>query len=266
MVNSAPVLTCTQCGGLLSPAEGEIFLACPYCRATVYLDKSRVVFHWAITPTVNDQAAQASLRRWMAGNQTVKDLDRKAHIVGQTFQYFPLWHIKVAEEQREVVYLEPATATFITELKKLAIPAGDLNPYNSELDPQAIPPDIPYEAVMQRMEERGLKNEAVREAALVHMPLYTFKYTFDGRRYTTVVDAASGKVFANVFPAKWEVPYLAVAALAFAGYFCANWFIGGGYAISGIEGALLGSLLCLLAYGVWAIPIFLMALFVSRKV
>lgn len=266
MENLAPQLACTQCGGALQPAEGEIFLACPYCRATIYLDKSRVVFHWAITPTVNDQAAQANLRRWMAGNETVKDLDRKATLVGQTFQYFPLWHIKIAQAEREVVCLEPATATAITEIKRLIIPAGDLNPYQSELDAQAISPDIPYQSVIQRLEERNIKSAAVREAALVHMPIYTFKYAFEGRNYTAVVDGASGQVFANIFPAKWEVPYLAVGILAFIGYFLANLLVPAGYLVGGDGGALTGAALCAIAYGLWAVPIFLIALFVSRKV
>ncbi len=251
---------------MLTPAEGEIFLSCPYCRATVYLDKSRVVFHWAVAPTVNDQAAQASLRRWMAGNQTVKDLDRKARLAGQTFQYFPLWYVKVAQAGRETVYLEPATAIAITEIKRLSVPAGDLKPYDAGLDAQARPPDIPYEAVLQRLEERDIKSDAVREAALVHVPLYTFKYTFDGRGYTAVVDAVSGQVFANIFPAKWEVPYVLVGALAFGGYFVANWLILGGYLVGGENGAFVGAALCAVAYALWTVPVLLAALYVSRKV
>ncbi len=266
MGHPAPQLTCSQCGGVLTPAEGEIFITCPYCRATVYLDKSRVVFHWAITPTVDEQAAQANLRRWMAGNQTVKNLDRKATLAEQTFQYFPLWHIKVAQAEQEIVYLEPATATSITEIKRLVIPAGDLNPYRSELDAQAVPPDVPYQAVVKHMEERGIKSHTIREAALVHMPLYTLKYIFEGRRYTAIVEAASGQVFANVFPAKWETPYLAVAAVAFIGYFLANWIVTVGYVMGNAEGMATGVALCALAYAIWTVPVFLLALLVSRKV
>ena len=70
---SAPanVFPCTQCGGELHPDEGQIFLTCPYCESTVYLDKSRVVFHWYLASTLDDQKARTNLARWMGGNETV---------------------------------------------------------------------------------------------------------------------------------------------------------------------------------------------------
>jgi predicted RNA-binding Zn-ribbon protein involved in translation (DUF1610 family) len=71
-------LTCAQCGGELHPDEGQIFLTCPFCSSTVYIDKRRVVFHWYLAPTLDEAKARGALSRWMAGNQTVKDLDRKA--------------------------------------------------------------------------------------------------------------------------------------------------------------------------------------------
>src|SRR5512134_242450 len=86
------MLLCTQCGGELHPDEGQIFITCPYCSSTVYLDKSRVVFHWYIAPTLDPDQARAALNRWMAGNQTVKDLDEKSQLTGQEFAYFPVWY------------------------------------------------------------------------------------------------------------------------------------------------------------------------------
>ncbi|MHC1782655.1 MAG: hypothetical protein AB9891_07845 [Anaerolineaceae bacterium] len=47
-------LTCTQCGGELHPDEGQLFITCPYCSASVYLDKSKVVFHWSLAPTLSE--------------------------------------------------------------------------------------------------------------------------------------------------------------------------------------------------------------------
>ena len=58
--------------------EGQVFVTCPFCSSTVYLDKSQVVFHWYLAPTLNESDAQGALRRWMAGNQTVKDLDQNS--------------------------------------------------------------------------------------------------------------------------------------------------------------------------------------------
>ena len=53
-------LRCTQCGGELHPDEGQIFLICPYCGAAVYLDKSRVVFHWYLASTLDEAKARAA--------------------------------------------------------------------------------------------------------------------------------------------------------------------------------------------------------------
>src|SRR5919109_1270738 len=104
-------LRCAQCSGVLHPGEGQLFLTCPYCTSAIYLDKSKVVFHWSLGCTVTPEAAAASLRRWMAGNQTVKDLDRKARMISSTFQYFPVWYCKAAIAGKQSIYLEPAAAT-----------------------------------------------------------------------------------------------------------------------------------------------------------
>ncbi len=94
-------LSCTQCGGELHPGEGQLFLTCPYCAATVYLDPAQVVFHWYLTPTVDANQAGGQMNRWMSGNQTIKDLDKKARVTDLTFQYFPLWYFLVAQDQHE---------------------------------------------------------------------------------------------------------------------------------------------------------------------
>ena len=93
---------CAQCNGELHPDEGQVFLVCPFCGSAVYLDKSKVVFHWSLSATLKPDDALASLHRWMAGNYTVKDLDRKAKIVSSTFQYFPLWYVKAVDAGAKV--------------------------------------------------------------------------------------------------------------------------------------------------------------------
>lgn len=229
--------TCSQCGGELHPDEGQLFLACPYCGATVYLDRSRVVFHWYVAPTLNDQAAVGALYRWMSGSQTVKDLDKKARIVGQSFQYFPVWYFKMQEQGKEQVILQPASATSVTELANLNIPAGDLRKYDSALDSQAASPSVPLEAALDWVRQRrpqgqlasGLEAVSqqaaaltgkVEEMSLVHIPLYFFKYAYASGTYTAIVDAASGTVLANIFPPKREAPYLLVGIVTALVYLC----------------------------------------------
>ena len=270
----APVSTnevrCAQCGGVLHPDEGQIFLTCPYCGSAVYLDKSKVVFHWSLSPTVQPDEAAANLRRWMAGNQTVKDLDRKSKVVSTIFQYFPLWYVKERDRQtgKEKIFIEPAAATSISEIKSLDIPAGNLEKYDSTLDAQAVAPTVPFPAMMEWLAPRGVNPDEVAEAALVHLPVHIFKYEFAGKTYTAMVEGSSGKVFANIFPAKAEAPYYLVAIVATAGFLCISSFPVIGYFMeseTGI-GPGLGLLACVVAGALFAIPVFALAAFVSAKV
>jgi hypothetical protein len=83
-----------------------------------------------------------------------------------------------------------------------------------------VPPSVPFDTVQQWLsDDQHIAPENIREAALVHVPVYVCKYTFNKRHYTALVDAASSKVFANIYPAKWEVPYVAIGTAAFVTYF-----------------------------------------------
>ncbi len=213
-MSDAPVTTlnCTQCGGELHPQEGEIFITCPYCSATVYLDKSRVVFHWRLIPTLTPEQAAGELARWMSGNQTVKDLDKKSQVVGQSFQYFPIWFFKIRRGDQETESLQPAAATSITELRRLTLPAGDLHPYDASVEGQAVTPSVPLEAAREWLAQSQPGGE-VSEAALVHVPIYIFKYTYKGNPFTAIVEAGTGMVLANIYPAKAEAPYYTAAGI-----------------------------------------------------
>ena len=240
---SVTLLTCTQCGGELHPDEGQVFLTCPYCSATVYLDKSRVVFHWYVAPTLNEQQALGALNRWMSGSQTVKDLDKKAQVTGQEFQFFPLWYFKAQSPKGEQIYLRPAAATAITELSRLPLPAGDLRRYEASMDAQSVTPSVPLNMALEWLGHSQtvgqgqpplpassagpstvtaprLAGPVVQEMALVHVPVYLFKYQYRGQSYTALVDAASGTVLANLFPAKAEAPYLLVGMVTALIYLC----------------------------------------------
>ncbi|HVP21178.1 MAG TPA: hypothetical protein VMS73_04895 [Anaerolineaceae bacterium] len=213
-MSDAPVTTlnCTQCGGELHPQEGEIFLTCPYCSATVYLDKSRVVFHWFLSPTLTPEQAAGELARWMSGNQTVKDLDKKSQVVGQTFQYFPIWFFKVRHADQEVEALQPAAATSITELRRLTLPAGDLKPYDTSIESQSAAPSVPLEAAREWLAQSQPGGQ-VTEGSLVHVPIYIFKYSYKGNTFTAIVEAGTGMVLANIYPAKAEAPYYTAAGI-----------------------------------------------------
>ncbi len=202
----------------------------------------------------------------MAGNQTVKDLDKKSRLVGSSFEYFPLWYFKRRHPNgNEEILLEPAAATSVSELRYLKLPAGDLRKYESSLDAQAHAPSVPLQAVLSWLEERQIGGEEIVERALVHIPLYTFKYTYQGKVYTAIVEGATGGVFANIFPAKAESPYQIIGGVTALVFLCLATFpvIGSFYEAGGIG---VGALACI-GGGIVAAPVlFAVAAWVAAKI
>ncbi len=260
-------ILCRQCSAPLPIEQGTQYVDCDYCGTTNIVDKSEKVFHYAVRETVRENEAVAALRRWMAGNATIKDLDKKARIEKIVFQHFPMWFVRANRNGQEEIYLEPAAALSISELKQLTIPASDLEPYDHGLDEMAVEATVPYNAMLSWLkEEHGLTKPEIREVSLVHLPTYVMKYQYKDRSFTAVVDAATSRVFANIYPAKWETPYLAIGAAAFAAYFCAALIPLGGYLSNSGEGAVLGILIYAVVAAILAIPFFIVALTISAKV
>lgn len=212
-------LLCPQCGGELHVDEAVVFLICPHCQSTIYVDKSKVVFHWYLSPTINSEQARASLNRWMAGNETVKDLDNKASVQGEVFEFFPMWYFKQRSPAGyEKIVLYPAAAISITEIKRLKLLAGDLKNFDDSLSFQATPPTVPLETARDWLHREGISPDEIAEQAMVHVPLFTFKYIYQDVPYTALVEGATGQVYANIYPAKAETPYRFIGSLT-AGIF-----------------------------------------------
>ena len=262
------VVTCTQCGGELHPDEGQIFLTCPFCSSTVYIDKARVVFHWYLAPTLDESKARAALSRWMAGNQTVKDLDQKASITEVAFQFFPMWFFKRRQAGgREDIDLMPGAATAVSEIVHLRLPAGDLRKYTQDIGPQAVPPTVPLQAALSWLDAKKLTGTTeIAEQSLVHIPLYIFKYTYQGKFYTALVEGGTGEVIANIYPAKAEAPYLVVGGLTALVYLCLALFPVAGGISNGSEGAATGFGLCAAAGLVAAPVLYVLAAWVAAKI
>ena len=257
---------CRQCQSELPVEQDSANVVCAFCGTTNYVDKSQAVFHYVVRTTVRETDAQAALRRWMAGNATVKDLDKKATIESLSYELFPLWMVRTRETGAEKVFLEPAAAISVTEILEITIPAADLEPYDGTFADIAIDPTVPLDTVRKWMKEQhNIDDVSVSAASLVHLPIYIAKYNYNGERYTAVIDAASSRVFANIYPSKWEAPYFTIGAIAFALNFCAalipvvSWQ-------TGTFSLGLSILIYLAAVVVLAIPVFIVAAVISAKV
>jgi hypothetical protein len=259
---------CTQCGGELHPDEGQIFITCPYCSSTVYLDKSQAVFHWYLASTIDEEKARSNLHRWMSGNQTVKDLDAKAKLTKLSFEYFPVWFFKSRDKNNnEQIWLEPAAATSVSEIKSLRLPAGDLRKYDPDLDSEARSPDIPHKTVTGWLKNRLPRGATIIETSLVHIPLYTAKYIYKKNTYTAVIESATGGVAANIYPEKFEAPYVLAGGITAIVYlFLATFPVIGALVDSDGSGFLIG-LAAYVGIGLIAAPLlFALAYWVAAKV
>lgn len=250
-------IVCPQCGGDNQVPSGERLLTCSWCEATLFVDRSGAVSHYRVARLQGRDEAERNLRRWMAGNDTVKDLDEHARVESMTPVLFPVWMFRLRSGDGDTVRVEPAAPTPIAQLAELQVPAGKLEPFDGvgdgSDDDQETAAGLVAATVPLATARQWLPGGAeVVETALVHLPLWRVTYSYEGQSYTAMVEAATGKVLAAVFPAKAETPFVLVAVLALV--------------LFGIEGFIPSYFLVLVAYLVTAVPLLGLAYWVTRTV
>jgi len=245
-------LRCPQCGGENPLPSGERVLHCSFCDAALFVDRGGLVSHYSLPRLVDSAAAREALRRWMAGNETVKDLDAKAVIETVEAIRFPLWLFRFGGgPEGETVRVEPAAPTPIPQLAELEVPAGKLAPFaGMEEGAELTSPTVPLETARGWLGEEAAR---ARETALVDVPLWRCHYRFGGEVYKALIDGSTGSVMASIFPAKAEAPFYLLFAV--------------GLALFLLEGlAITDPFLKFFVYGLTAIPLVLIAYWVARKV
>ena len=271
-IAKSSVIICPQCGGENKIQADERFFECEYCGSAVYVDKRKVVNHFIVNSNFSKEQAEGNLRRWMASNFHVKDLDKFAQITQQNFYYFPLWYFKVMDNAGDKIFLQPAHSTPVSEIKNIQIPAGNLKSFTMK-DHKAdeiVDADVLYESAKNWLQQSGVNTEDISESSLVHVPFYHFYYNYKDKQYSAIVEALSGKVYANLWPVKSEMPFRIMFAAAIVIYSLASILsFALAYAFSGksFEGVLLlGEGIKLILYAVASIPLIAMAYFVAKKV
>lgn len=249
---TANVVLCTQCGGENQLASGRRLFQCQFCDATLFVDRGGVVNHYRLPALLGEDEAKAALRRWMAGNQTVKDLDKKSTVGKLTPVSFPMWLFRVRHGGGEEAYVEPAAPTPIPQIADLKVPAGKLQPYSGgDGDSEALEATIPLETARGWLDQRGVGEP--EETALVQVPLWRCSYSYGGAEYEALVDGSTGAVMAAVYPEKAESPYVLVAVL--------------GLILFTLEGFVISNpAIKLVAFGITAVPLLFLAWWVTRKV
>ncbi len=246
-------IECPQCGGENQLPSGQRLFRCEFCSATLFVDRSGAIGHYFLPRLLDAEQAAAALRRWMAGNDTVKDLDKKSSIEAPEAVSFPMWMFRSrAAGGGETAHVEPAAPTPIPQLADLKVPAGELRPFEAES--AEVPPieaTIPLETARTWLDQRGVTG--VIEESLVQLPLWRCEYRYDGTSFQALVDGSTGAVMAAVFPEKAEAPYYLVAAV--------------GLIVFGLEGLIISNpLVKLLVFAITGVPLALIAYWVARKV
>lgn len=263
--------TCPQCGAENPLPSGERLVECAFCGATLYVDRSGLVSHYRLERLLDAGRAEAALRRWMAGNETVKGLDREARLRAPEPLLFPMWMFRLQQPGGEVVRIEPAAPAAEPRLTELQVPAGELRPYRTApadgadpegsaqgapaagADAEVVGAQVPLDTARRWLEQREGADPRVSETALVHLPLWRCEYLYRGASYSALVDGSTGAVLASHFPAKSEGPFWLVAGL--------------GILVFLVEGFLTSNLLVKTALlGLTAAPVYLLAYWVARKI
>ena len=264
-------IKCTQCGADVTIQQDETFIECPFCTSALYLDKKKVVFHYLIHSNFKHNEAENNLKRWMSGNHTVKDLDLKSKIIKSEFYYFPVWYFKTKDSGGDKIYIQPAASTSVSEIKKLNIPAGALKFYDKNIhnDHEIIKPDVLLENAKQWLTDSGVNTGFISESALVHIPFYNFHYTYNGQTYAALVEASSGQVYANVYPAKSEAPFRVLFAMSITAFILAgivSYVLG--FVLTGEfeEAVIAAEIFKIISYTIIAVPLIIMAYIIAKKV
>lgn len=262
-------IKCTQCGADVDVLQDETFIECPFCSSALYLDKKKVVFHYVVANNFKPNEAEGNLKRWMAGNHTVKDLDKKSQISKTSFYYFPIWLFKTKDDKGDKLYIQPAASTSISEIKKISVPAGALKFYEKGQynEDELVQPDVLLDSAQAWLKSAGIDLATVAEAALVHVPVYQFYYSFNNHSYTAVVEASSGMVYANIYPAKSEAPFRIMFGLSIAAYLIATILCYAlAFALKWDEKVVSAELAKVVAYILISFPLIIMAYFIAKKV
>lgn len=234
-------------------------LRCRFCDASLFVDRSGLVSHYRLPRLLDRAQAEAALRRWMAGNDTVKDLDVHARVEELAPMSFPVWMFRY-QEAADIggVLVRPAAPTPEAGMADLEIPGGSLVPFQAApaSEEETVAATVPLETARAWLAAPGAQGGAARqptETALVQVPFWRATYAYGGRSWTTWIEGSTGSAVASVYPAKAEAPFLLVAAL--------------GLLLFGVEGLLIVDLLWkAVAFAVTAVPMTWIAWWVAKRV
>jgi len=190
-------INCTQCGAGIPIEEDSEFLKCPYCDTSLYVETDRTVKHYYITRNLGKDDLSPVIQRKLSYLE-IKD---KVEVSKSHMAYLPFWGLVTSGGKTIVI---PASAPPLEDLDHVKIPAGDLKLYNDQLeqDNEVVQPKLLLEdAALEARNVLGDQKATYSSASLIHLPMFAVSYYCRGMRYRALVDAVSGEVYADDWPA-----------------------------------------------------------------
>jgi len=237
-------LTCPACASAVPVPEGARLVTCPACRQRLFVQGDRGVRRWQLRRVVTRDQVQQTVTSFFSGMNKAGNLKRQAEIKELFLAYLPFWRMmayvagwRLGRVRRDKDSTKPIEVEILEEMQwndaavdvsefgvnRVPIAGKNFEPFDQDrLSAEGMifeATESPTDATQWLLDEQHIAPENIREASLVHLPVFVCKYAFNKRRYTAMVDAATSKVFANIYPAKWEVPYVAIGVAAFAAFF-----------------------------------------------
>jgi len=190
-------IKCTQCGGDVPIEEDAGFIRCPYCETALYVDTDRTVLHYYMAA----QAAAQDIGPTIQRKLSYMEINDPVAVQSSRILYFPFWRMDTTIGGSVTL---PAAAPPMEDLESLKSPAGDLKLYTKKLGEEfpVVEPEVLLEDALVKA-QKSLESEAVKfkSASLMHLPLYEVEYTCQKGQYRAIVEAVSGEVFADNWPA-----------------------------------------------------------------
>jgi hypothetical protein len=177
---------CPQCGADIRLREAAGFPVCPYCSASLVLDRSGVRRHFLYRPRIRAAEVLPLVRRW-ADRQR---LPAPSPIAPPRLIFRPFWRYAV----RGAVRFVPAWETLSAHWDGLATPEAE----QIFFDPEEVrgasleEASVPEQSARRR---QGLPDDRVGE--LVHLPFFELDAAAGSFRATLVLDACSGRIYTD---------------------------------------------------------------------
>lgn len=233
-------LICPNCSGVVSIAEGERIVQCPYCSLYSLIQGERGIRRWQVARRIERADAERQVRGFLSGMRKARDLSRAARIEELLLVYLPFWRVEATvagwlfgrvrkdkdETKPDEHYVFESmhwndAAVDVSEfgVHRIVVSRDNLLPFDSQalhaeamvFEPSESRTDAQEEArahflyrSRQAAGQTRTDYENIQllrpEFSLVYFPVWLARYSYRNRVYQVVVDAFGGKVMYGKAP------------------------------------------------------------------